>query len=71
MPLYNDGRFETLILSRRRIPDEARGYMSGDPRIKVLEQARIKCEVFDVPSESTVIENLNEVSDGVADFDYW
>jgi len=45
--------------------------MSGDPRIKVLEQARIKCEVFDVPSESTVIENLNEVSDGVADFDYW
>ena len=70
-PLYDadNGRFETLYLSRLKFPngcfDEP---MANYRRVEFLKEHRIKADIAYIPTESKIIKLLSELSHGISDF---
>lgn len=62
-------RYETLYLSRFKIPPEAKeGAKTDLERVELLKEHRLKAGVVDIPTESEIIKMMSELSHGILDF---
>lgn len=62
-------KFETLYLSRFKIPPEAKeGKMDDFEHRELFEKNGLKTGIVDIPTESEIIKMMSELSHGILDF---